>query len=89
MLIFIAGHAPIYGRQKLYFQNKKFLRRAAIDAPTMTLRDDKKKKEIGPQPPSASGAYEASGVCETSVVCETYEAVLDRLNTNPGTQNKE
>ena len=30
MLIFVAGHPPIYGRQKLYFQNREFRRRASV-----------------------------------------------------------
>jgi len=33
MLIFMAGQAPIYGRQILYFQDPVFSRRAAIPAP--------------------------------------------------------
>jgi len=33
MLIFIAGQAPIYGRQILYFQDRTFSKRAAIPAP--------------------------------------------------------
>ncbi len=33
MLIFMAGQAPIYGRQILYFQDPVFSSRAAIPAP--------------------------------------------------------
>jgi type IV secretion system protein VirD4 len=33
MLIFVAGHAPIYGRQILYFQDPAFAQRAKVPAP--------------------------------------------------------
>jgi type IV secretion system protein VirD4 len=33
MLIFVAGHPPIYGRQKLYFQNREFRRRTSAPCP--------------------------------------------------------
>jgi len=34
MLIFVAGHAPIYGKQILYFQDPTFSQRAKLTAPT-------------------------------------------------------
>jgi type IV secretion system protein VirD4 len=37
MLIFVAGHRPIYGRQILYFQDKVLSKRAAIEAPVMAV----------------------------------------------------
>ena len=45
MLIFVAGHPPIYGRQRLYFQSRKLRRRAG-----MTLSND------DPSSPQTSGA---------------------------------
>jgi type IV secretion system protein VirD4 len=33
MLVFVAGHPPIYGRQMLYFQDPIFSERARIPAP--------------------------------------------------------
>ena len=38
MLIFAAGHAPIYGRQILYFQDPVFAARAEIPAPAVSDR---------------------------------------------------
>jgi len=38
MLIFVAGQAPIYGRQILYFQDEVFSERAAIPPPTQSDR---------------------------------------------------
>jgi len=38
MVVYVAGYPAIYGRQPLYFEDKNFLARAAVDAP---LKSDK------------------------------------------------
>ena len=52
-LIFAAGQRPIYGRQWLFFQDKILNCRAAIPAPAMPFRNDKKTKERNTPSPSA------------------------------------
>ena len=36
MLIFVSGHAPIYGRQILYFRDPTFQARAKVSAPEVS-----------------------------------------------------
>src|SRR4029077_16853762 len=38
-LIFVAGHAPIYGRKIRYFEDSTFLARARMPPPTNSTRD--------------------------------------------------
>lgn len=38
MLTFVAGHAPIYGRQLLYFRDPRFAARSRISAPAQSAR---------------------------------------------------
>jgi len=39
-LVFVAGQAPVYGRQILYFRDLIFQQRAAIEAPKVSDRID-------------------------------------------------
>ena len=54
MLIFVAGHPTIYGRQKLYFQSREFRRRASL-----SFSDDKKESTPTNETCEVSGACEA------------------------------
>jgi len=53
MLVFVAGQAPIYGRQILYFRDPVFQKRAMIEAPAMSDRisaktvDENQDQEVG------------------------------------------
>jgi len=40
LLVFVAGQAPIYGRQILYFRDPVFQQRAQIEAPVESDRID-------------------------------------------------
>ena len=59
MLIMVAGHAPIYGQQILYFQDPTFSQRSKLPAPKtsdrITIRADKKihRLDTHPAPPLA------------------------------------
>ena len=46
MLIFVAGHRPIYGRQKLYFQDKVLKARAAIPPPLNIIPPNILKEDL-------------------------------------------
>lgn len=54
LLVFVAGVAPIYGRQILYFQDAVFSERAAIPAP------DRSDALIGGRPPAGPPPEEAA-----------------------------
>ena len=48
MLIFVAGHHPIYGRQMLYFTDPVLRARSAVESPTklITLVDGKSQLQL-------------------------------------------
>ena len=50
LLIFVAGHAPIYGKKIKYYNDKEFTRRARMAAPTTAHRR--------PTPPENTAAAE-------------------------------
>jgi len=58
MLIYVAGYRPIYGRQVLYFQDKIFKNRAAIEPPTADA--SKTITHTPATPVVASLSYEAA-----------------------------
>jgi len=61
MLIFVAGQAPIYGRQILYFQDEVFSERAAIPPPTQSDRIPDPEPPRPPQnPPTPSPELDSS-----------------------------
>lgn len=67
MLIFVAGHRPIYGRQILYFQDKVLKKRAAIPAP-------------GAESPAIDAGDPSPASAHTPVVEPlSYEAVLSQV----------
>lgn len=67
MLVFVAGHRPIYGRQWIYFRDRELKRRAAMSAPAIARQEEK-----------AQGTPET-----TAPRLSVYEAALQRLSSQP------
>jgi type IV secretion system protein VirD4 len=93
MLIFVSGHAPIYGTQMLYFKDPTLLSRSQIPPPTecYTLVDGQPRRQVPDgctsHPPSRPEAapsetmHEDTG--ETSHMEEAFMAHLTRQEDQP------
>lgn len=67
MLVFVAGHRPIYGRQWIYFRDRELKRRAALLAPATARQEEKTQDTPETTAPRLSA----------------YEAALQRLSSQP------
>jgi len=64
MLVLVAGHPPILGRQPLYFLDRTLLERSQI-APIGADRDDgESESESSPEPSASPTSAESSGIAD-------------------------
>ena len=71
MLLFVAGHPPIKGKQVLYFQNDELQRRARIEAPKQSDTTDpdeldRREREAGSEDALGRGDVVVGGAAATA-----------------------